>query len=202
MMSTAIIPKVCKIIENGGFDPYSSGGIRRLIEIAEEIEVSVPRTELKFEVRNCFPSRLNGSLIWTHCAQLILKSVHHVFQAAVKIVDSSISPYLALNNPRFDPEAIPARRRFLTKRYKLLVNLLKWRKYAGNKFGLGSLATLLVEKGMISVAQSGWEVGGEECMRKVGVNFLCRPLTNVCCIFIPQVTNVLPRELWPTSLRA
>ena len=51
MISTAIIPKLCKIIEKGGFDPYSSKNVRRLIDVVEEIEVSVPKTELKFEVR-------------------------------------------------------------------------------------------------------------------------------------------------------
>lgn len=50
MMSTAIIPKLCQTIERGGFDPYSSKDVRRLIDLVEEIEVYVPRTEPKFEV--------------------------------------------------------------------------------------------------------------------------------------------------------
>ena len=79
----------------------------------------------------------------------------------------ALAPFLELNQPRFDPQAIPARRRFLARRYKLLRNVLQWRKHAGDRYGLGNLATRLVTSSMIPVAESGWEVGGEEIMRKV-----------------------------------
>lgn len=98
---------------------------------------------------------------------MLLKSVFTVFQAAVDATDSTLTPYLALNRPRFDPEAIPARRRYLTRRYKLLRNMLQWRKYSGERFGLGQLAQNFVSNDMLPVAEGGWEVGGEECMRKV-----------------------------------
>lgn len=98
---------------------------------------------------------------------MLLKSVFVVFQGAVDSTDSALTPYLALNQPRFDPEAIPARRRYLTRRYKLLRNLFQWRKYSGERFGLGQLAQRLVGNAMLPVADGGWEVGGEECMRKV-----------------------------------
>ena len=75
---------------------------------------------------------------------MLLKSVFTVFQGAVDSTDSTLTPYLALNRPQFDPEAIPARRRYLTRRYKLLRNLLQWRKYSGERFGLGQLAQNLV----------------------------------------------------------
>ncbi|KAJ3002116.1 hypothetical protein NUW54_g6022 [Trametes sanguinea] len=78
-----------------------------------------------------------------------------------------VAPFLELNQPRFDPAAIPARRRYLTRRYKLLRNLLQWRRYAGDRYGLGVLATRLVTSSMLPVAETGWEVGGEEIMRKV-----------------------------------
>ena len=100
--------------------------------------------------------------------QLLLKSVHTVFSAAVSTTESTLVPFLELNQPRFDPAAIPARRRFLARRYKLLRNLLQWRKYAGDRYGLGALATKLVSLNMLPVAESGWEVGGEEMIRKVG----------------------------------
>ena len=99
--------------------------------------------------------------------QLLLKSVHTVFNAAIRTTETTLAPFLELNQPRFDPAAIPARRRFLTRRYKLLRNLLQWRKYAGDRYGLGALATRLVSSVMLPVAESGWEVGGEEMMRKV-----------------------------------
>ncbi|KAK7690288.1 hypothetical protein QCA50_006943 [Cerrena zonata] len=146
MISTAIIPRISQLLEKGGLDPYSAKHMRRLIDLCEEIEISVPKDNLKFE--------------------LILKSVFLTFQTNITSTHTTLTPYLELNQPRFDPSAIPARRRFLTRRVKLLNNLLRWRKYAGDKYGLGQLVEILVEKVMLPVAESGWEVGGEEVMRK------------------------------------
>lgn len=89
------------------------------------------------------------------------------FQVAIDSTESAMSHYLALNQPRFDPEAIPARRRFLNRRLKLMRNLIGWRKYAGNKYGVDLLAMRLLEQCMLPAAESGWEVGGEESLRKV-----------------------------------
>lgn len=50
MISSAIIPRLCKIIEGGGFDCYSSQDLRRLTDLAEQIELSVEKDSLKFEV--------------------------------------------------------------------------------------------------------------------------------------------------------
>ncbi|KAH9841721.1 nineteen complex-related protein 2-domain-containing protein, partial [Rhodofomes roseus] len=161
MISTAVIPRLCKLLEGGAFDPYSATDVRKLTDLAEQIELSVERSNLKFE--------------------MLLKSVVTAFQLAVTSTDSIISPYLALNQPRFDPEAIPARRRFLTRRYKLLQNLLQWRRYTGERFGLGQLAQNLVGSDMLPVAEGGWEVGGEESMRKVA--------------------ELMPNELIPKSLK-
>ncbi|KAI1794968.1 GCFC-domain-containing protein [Ganoderma leucocontextum] len=162
MITTALIPRLCRIIEGGGFDAYSAKDIRRLVDLSEEIEVSVDKQNQKFE--------------------LLLKSVYTVFNAAVTETETALTPFLELNQPRFDPQAIPARRRFLTRRHKLLRNLLQWRKYAGDRYGLGNLATRLVTSSMFPVAESGWEVGGEEIMRKVA--------------------QALPAELVPPSLKS
>ncbi|KAI8994209.1 nineteen complex-related protein 2-domain-containing protein [Trametes punicea] len=148
MVSTALIPHFCRLLESGALDPYSATDVRRLVDLAEQVEASgVERQSLKFE--------------------LLLKSVHAVFAAAVAATEASLAPFLELNQPRFDPAAIPARRRFLMRMYKLLRNLLQWRRYAGDKYGLGTLATRLVKSSMLPVAETGWEVGGEEIMRKV-----------------------------------
>ncbi|OBZ68654.1 GC-rich sequence DNA-binding factor 2 [Grifola frondosa] len=147
MISTAVIPRICKVLESGGFDPYSAKEVKNLVDLAEQIEVSVGKDTAKFEA--------------------LLKSAFTVFQAAVRVTDGLIPRYLSLNKPRFDPEAIPARRRFLMRRYKLLRNIIQWRKYSGEKFGIGSLVTELVSGCMLPVAESGWEVGGGDCMRKV-----------------------------------
>ncbi|KAI0338869.1 hypothetical protein BDW22DRAFT_1457945 [Trametopsis cervina] len=146
MISTAIIPRLCKIIEGGAFDAYSAQATRSVINIAEQIEVSVQREDLKF--------------------QMLLKSVFVVFQRAASSTESTVAPYLALNNPRFDPEAIPARRRFLNRCTKLLINMTRWRKYTGERFGIGIVMTNLCTNCMLPIAESGWDVGGEECMRR------------------------------------
>ena len=147
MISTALIPRFCRLLESGALDAYSATDVRRLVDLAEQVEASVERQSLKFE--------------------MLLKSAYTVFAAAVAATEASLSPFLELNQPRFDPAAIPARRRFLTRRYKLLRNLLQWRRYAGDKYGLGALATRLVTSSMLPVAETGWEVGGEEIIRKV-----------------------------------
>ncbi|PCH39872.1 hypothetical protein WOLCODRAFT_97929 [Wolfiporia cocos MD-104 SS10] len=146
MISTAVIPRLCKLLEAGGLDPFSGKHLRKLTDLVEQIEVLVERESLKFE--------------------MLLKSVFNVFQAATTATDPLLSSYLALNNPRFDPEAIPARRRYLARRQKLLKNTLQWRKYSGERFGIGQLARSIVESQMLPIAESGWEVGGEESMRK------------------------------------
>ena len=75
--------------------------------------------------------------------------------------------YAARAAPAFDPEAVPARRRFLARRVKLLQNLLRWRKHTGERFGISSIVSKLVEGCVIDVAQNGWEAGGEEFAHQV-----------------------------------
>ncbi len=61
----------------------------------------------------------------------------------------------------FNPEAIPARQRFVARRIKLLRNLIRWRKYAGERFGLGRLVDrILVEGSTIEILHEGWDIGG------------------------------------------
>ena len=50
MITTALVPRFCRIIEGGGLDPYSAKDIRRLVDLFEEIEVSVDKQNQKFEV--------------------------------------------------------------------------------------------------------------------------------------------------------
>ncbi|KII90784.1 hypothetical protein PLICRDRAFT_52485 [Plicaturopsis crispa FD-325 SS-3] len=147
MISTAIVPRLCKLIEGGAFNPYSSKDIRGVLDLAEQVEASVEKDNIKF--------------------QMLLKSVYVCFEQAVSATESSTTLYLSLNQPLFDPEAIPARQRFLTKRIKLLENAVRWRKYSGERFGIGALCTRLVAGVIVPVARSGWEVGGEECARRV-----------------------------------
>ncbi len=63
MISTAIIPRFCKIVESGGaFDPYSAKDVRRAIDFVEQVEASVEREDLKFQVQIVIHPILTSSL--------------------------------------------------------------------------------------------------------------------------------------------
>lgn len=91
------------------------------------------------------------------------------FQRVIEDTLTLVLPALDPSNPPppFDPESVPARRRFLVRRIKLLINLLAWRKAAGTIVGLDDLARRLLVDVMLKVAYGGWEVGGQELMSKV-----------------------------------
>jgi len=50
MITTAVLPRLSKLIEGGALDPFSGMDIRRLVDLAEEVEVSVERNNHKFQV--------------------------------------------------------------------------------------------------------------------------------------------------------
>ena len=115
----------------------------------------------------------NLSLIFSRVRrQMLLKSVLAVFQAAVDGEERLIEPYLKVNQSRFDPEAIPARKRYLNRRVKLVQTLLRWRKHSGEGSGVEGLVKRTVDVFIVPVADGGWDVGGEECLRKVRLHFL------------------------------
>ncbi|KAF9496528.1 GCFC-domain-containing protein [Pleurotus eryngii] len=153
MISTAVIPRVCKLIEGGALDVYSGKHIHRIVDLAEEMEVSVERGSAKF--------------------QALLKSVYTVFDRATLQTEELIarSKDSVPRQPVFDPEAIPARSRFLARRIKLVQNLMQWRKFTGEMYGAGEMANRLVDGCIRSVAEEGWDVGGEVAMQKA-VSFL------------------------------
>jgi GC-rich sequence DNA-binding factor len=47
---TAVLPRLSRLIEGGALDLFSMKDIRRLVDIAEEVEVTVERTNPKFQV--------------------------------------------------------------------------------------------------------------------------------------------------------
>ena len=60
MISTAVAPRVCKMLEAGALDPYSARDARRMIDLAEQVEASIGTDGNKFQVqwwvlvtRNC-----------------------------------------------------------------------------------------------------------------------------------------------------
>ncbi|KAI6039350.1 GCFC-domain-containing protein, partial [Pisolithus marmoratus] len=147
MVSTAVVPRLCKILESGGFDPYSARDVRRIIDITEQVEASIGSDHLKF--------------------LMMLKSVQSVFENATVAAETLLSPFLRFNRPQFDPEAINARNRLLTRASKLLGVILRWRKYTGDKLGAGQLCVRLINNYVLPIARSGWEVGGEQKTRQM-----------------------------------
>ena len=90
-----------------------------------------------------------------------------LFQDAISDTETSLDKCKSTNQkPDFNPESIPARRRFLARRVKLLKNLIHWIKYTKEHFGT-DLVGRLVDICIMEVARSGWEVGGEEIARQV-----------------------------------
>ncbi|OAX42141.1 hypothetical protein K503DRAFT_790350 [Rhizopogon vinicolor AM-OR11-026] len=147
MISTAIVPLICKQVEAGALDPYSAVDMRNMINLAEQVEASIGQGNHKF--------------------QMILKSVYSVFEHSISTSESLLAPFIALNRPIFDPEAITARRRLLRHASKILDTLIQWRKYTGEILGIGELCVRHVNNIALPIAESGWDVGGEEIAREV-----------------------------------
>ncbi|TFK27623.1 hypothetical protein FA15DRAFT_586077 [Coprinopsis marcescibilis] len=164
MISTAVIPRICRMIEGGALDVYSERHIRRMVDLAEEVEASIDtENHTKFHT--------------------LLSAVASVFQNAVSDTEDLLDKFTSLRSgvQAFNPESIPSRRRFLVRRVKLLKNMLRWRKYTGERFGLDRLIGRLVDNTFVGVAEGGWEVGGEEVAR--------------------TVASMLPPELTSTKLK-
>ena len=54
IISSAVIPMICKVIDGGALDVYSSKHIKRIIDLSEEIEASLEAGNDKFQVRSFF----------------------------------------------------------------------------------------------------------------------------------------------------
>ncbi|KAF8842200.1 hypothetical protein BDN67DRAFT_1038818 [Paxillus ammoniavirescens] len=147
MISTVVVPRICKLLEAGAFDPYSGKDIRRMIDLAEQVEASVGTDNNKF--------------------QMLVNSVHSVFNGTTSDLETLLAPFVGFNRPLFDPEAIAARQRLLSRASKLLEIMARWWKYTEEKSAVGQLCTHLVAKYVLPIAESGWEVGGELKVRQV-----------------------------------
>jgi GC-rich sequence DNA-binding factor len=100
---------------------------------------------------------------------MYVKAVYTVFEKEVVEFEERVEPYLRVNNARFDPEAIPARKRVLARIGKLVGNMVRWRRYAGEVYGIGRIAGRAIALAG-KIAESGWEVGGEEGVKKVSTD--------------------------------
>ncbi|CAE7116046.1 unnamed protein product, partial [Rhizoctonia solani] len=124
MTATAIIPRLTKLVQAGALDPYSGKHVKRLRDVAEQIEATVEADSTKL-------NPLLGACIVP-------------FRKAVDELQSQLGTY-SLGAGTFDPEGVPARNRYLVKASKLLANLVAWRKYSGEKFGVGELIERVLE---------------------------------------------------------
>ncbi|KZT57254.1 hypothetical protein CALCODRAFT_496388 [Calocera cornea HHB12733] len=144
LVSSAIVPRLCTLISGGAFDPYSANHVRRIIEVTEQVEACIGREADKFKV--------------------LCRTVLHSFTNEITASLTMVLPLLAEGGKAtFDPAAIPARKRYLQRRLKLLSNLLAWRKYAGG--GEIDIDRLLGQV-MTPIGVAGWEAGGEDVLRR------------------------------------
>jgi GC-rich sequence DNA-binding factor len=49
-ITTVVLPRLAKLLEGGALDPFSGKDIRRLVDLAEEVEISVEKGNHKFQV--------------------------------------------------------------------------------------------------------------------------------------------------------
>jgi GC-rich sequence DNA-binding factor len=100
---------------------------------------------------------------------MLIKSLTPPFREAIEATRALILPSLNPHNPppAFDPASVKYRRRFLIRRTKLLMNLIAWRKVIDELPEIDELIRKLLVDVMLPIAQSGWDVGGQEIMSKV-----------------------------------
>lgn len=105
---------------------------------------------------------------------MLLKSIHIAFSGATSNAEDLLSPFLELNASPFDPQAAPTRERLLSRTTKLVENMLRWRKYTGDRHDIDKMCVRLLNDWILPVAESGWEVGGERKVSQVTNSVLCR----------------------------
>jgi GC-rich sequence DNA-binding factor len=54
-ITTVVLPRLTKLLEGGALDPFSGKNIRRLVDLAEEVEISVEKSNHRFQVIGNFP---------------------------------------------------------------------------------------------------------------------------------------------------
>src|SRR6266404_3623827 len=105
--------------------------------------------------------------LYTCNAQILFKTVLIVFQDAVNDLTSIQESFLTSDSAPFHPGAIAARSRLLAHQEKLVTNILRWRRYTKSLFGIDEVAKNLLVNGILPVARTGWEVGGQVYVQRV-----------------------------------
>ncbi len=55
-ITTVVLPRLTKLLEGGALDPFSGKDIRRLVDLSEEVEISVEKNNHRFQVIKNFPA--------------------------------------------------------------------------------------------------------------------------------------------------
>lgn len=106
---------------------------------------------------------------------MLLSSVAKGFR---RVATELIEQYRRMSNNAaqrrfgFDPASIPARQRYMNRIRRLVENVIKWRRYAKERDGLGLMVSELVEVVLLGVAEGGWDVGGREVLERVSGFFV------------------------------
>jgi GC-rich sequence DNA-binding factor len=92
---------------------------------------------------------------------MAIDSVAMLIQSSLESTKSlvrGVSPY---------PTPDAALKCFMNRRFKLLHNLLLWRKHAGDLFGVGNLIGQLIDRSMVPILKKSSEVGANILRRKL-----------------------------------
>lgn len=125
------------------------------------------------------------------------KAVVLAFEEAINQTENLVTKYSSSSRPPFNPEMIPSRERFLHRRIKLLNNILRWRKFTDERFGVGLLVGKLVDGCILRVADGSWDVGGAEIVKQV--RFV--PTLSFWFSLVVQVATMLPAELISSGVK-
>lgn len=176
------IPRITALILSGVFDPYSSRHIPRMIDLAEQIEAYLtpesPKYQLLLQTVGKVFRRATMEFV-SHFGRLYSTPgpTSNINTAKAGIgargtigakAGIGAKGGIGMRVGGFDPEAQDARTRYLARCAKLIGNIVKWRRYAKERDGLGLLVQELLVEVFVPVAQTGWEVGGLDALRKAG----------------------------------
>ncbi|GAA97057.1 uncharacterized protein L969DRAFT_96943 [Mixia osmundae IAM 14324] len=162
LVASAVMPRL-EAFAKDALDPYSSRATRLALHWIEEVGYVIQPDSTRFE------TLLQAFLLPT--------------RQAVTRLQSLVAPLLdQINLPssKIDASAIHARSRMLRRSFKLLVQAMRWRRYAV-KLRLASstavvgtagtwddlLVTEMVTKVLLPLIEASWDTGGHEQARKI-----------------------------------
>ncbi|PPQ75513.1 hypothetical protein CVT24_013187 [Panaeolus cyanescens] len=163
MIGTAVIPLLCRRLEAGALDVFSTWQVKAVVDLVEQMEASL----------------VEGGDEGMGKFFTLIRSISSLFEKAISEGQTLLDTYnSSAKTLGFDPESIPARQRYLARRIKLLQNLLIWRRYVSSLGGgstsgavVSAVVTRLVDDllqgTILPISRGGWDIGGKEAAQKV-----------------------------------